>query len=190
VICLLIVKTPTDMKTIKRAVERTLKNKFPQRKVKRDNPGELKGCKTNFSVKQYFWNQISPADFDLYSIVLNKRRINHDLQNAPDRLYNYLARLVIDQIEFKGIKSIIVVMDRCKSKLEILDFNNYLELHLKAVIDPKSSLDINHSLSHEDRGLQAVDMFSWGFYRKYEKTDSSWYKLFCKKIKFETIYLP
>ena len=52
-------------------------------------------------------------------------------------------------------------------------------------------MDIYHYLSHEDLGLQAVDMFCWGIFRKYERKDSSWFDLFGKeKVIFDELYLP
>lgn len=39
-------------------------------------------------------------------------------------------------------------------------------------------------------GLQAVDLFSWGIFRKYENGDYGWYTIYWHKIRFETEYLP
>jgi hypothetical protein len=37
---------------------------------------------------------------------------------------------------------------------------------------------------------QAADLFSWGIFRKYEKRDTEWYKIFNSKIRYESKYLP
>jgi len=63
-------------------------------------------------------------------------------------------------------------------------------VQIKGQIDPKAPLEIFQSKSDEIRGLQAVDMFSWGVFRKYERNDNEWYNIFKKKISFETVYLP
>ena len=36
---------------------------------------ELKGTKTIFTIKEYFFKQIKDLDFGIYSLVLNKRRV-------------------------------------------------------------------------------------------------------------------
>jgi hypothetical protein len=38
--------------------------------------------------------------------------------------------------------------------------------------------------------LQAVDLFSWGIFRKYEKNNTEWFDLFKGKIKYDAVYLP
>ena len=45
-----------------------------------------------------------------------------------------------------------------------------------------------HSFSHEDKLLQAVDLFAWGLYRKYEVGDAEWYEVFKEKVAFERVY--
>ncbi|WP_347275663.1 hypothetical protein [Candidatus Kuenenia sp.] len=51
-------------------------------------------------------------------------------------------------------------------------------------------LDIYHWTSHENMGLQAVDTFSWGIFRKYEKKDYEWFSVFKGNVRHDTIYLP
>jgi hypothetical protein len=58
-----------------------------------------------------------------------------------------------------------------------------------AKIDPKIPLEIKHKNSCSDYGLNAVDLFSWGIFRKYERKDWEWYNIFKEKIKFDDIYL-
>jgi hypothetical protein len=59
---------------------------------------------------------------------------------------------------------------------------------LESRIPPLVPLSINHSPSHENKLLQAVDLFAWGFYRKYEEGDTQWYDVFQKKVVFERVY--
>ena len=35
----------------------------------------------------------------------------------------------------------------------------------------------------------AVDLFSWGIFRKYEKKDLKWFEIFREKVAFEEQYL-
>jgi hypothetical protein len=49
-------------------------------------------------------------------------------------------------------------------------------------------LTINHSFSHEEELLQAIDLFVWGIFRKYEIGDMQWSEIFKEKIVFERVY--
>ncbi|GAI67500.1 unnamed protein product [marine sediment metagenome] len=59
-----------------------------------------------------------------------------------------------------------------------------------AKIDLKISLEIKHKISCSNYGLNTVDLFSWGIFRKHERKDWEWYNIFKEKIKFDGIYLP
>lgn len=52
-----------------------------------------------------------------------------------------------------------------------------------------TDLNISHLTSQESAGLQAVDLFSWGIFRKYENNDMEWYRVYRDKVGFETEYL-
>jgi hypothetical protein len=60
----------------------------------------------------------------------------------------------------------------------------------KSFIDPRVPLDIIHINSHESPGLQAVDMFAWGIFRKYEKADLEWFNVFKARVCLDRSYLP
>jgi len=50
-------------------------------------------------------------------------------------------------------------------------------------------LYITHELSQDNTGLQVVDLFCWGLFRKYESNDTKWYDVFKEAIGFEDEYL-
>jgi len=50
-------------------------------------------------------------------------------------------------------------------------------------------MNIYHEDSKANTGLQAVDLFCWGVFRKYESKDTEWYSNFESQICFETEYL-
>jgi hypothetical protein len=165
------------------------------KKVKRRKLGnkiyELKGSKTDIKVKKYFISKIRDIEFEIYSYTLNKIRVYKELTNKKDRIYNFIARLVLDKIKFKdNLSRINLIIDRSKNKKEIEEFNKYIVMHLKSKINPDIPLDINHQLSVETPGLQVADMFSWGIFRKYERKDNCWYNEFKDRVKFDDIYLP
>lgn len=173
-------------------VKRTLKRKLNQRAHRKRIVQELKGSETALAVKEYFYNQIQSLKFGLYSVTLNKKRVYEQLTKKKARVYNYIARLVLDKIPFeKALTRVELIVDKSKSKPEIQEFNSYIINELQGRLDPKVPLDIYHKISHESFGLQAVDIFCWGIFRKYEKKDFVWFNIFEKgKVNFDTLYLP
>jgi hypothetical protein len=66
-------------------------------------------------------------------------------------------------------------------------FDNFILLQLKGKIDPSVPLGISHLDSCANYCLQAVDLFCWGIFRKYETNDTVWYDAFKDKIKYENL---
>lgn len=166
------------------AVKKTIKRKLPKKQA------ELKGSKDSIGVKEYFYRQIATIPFDIYSITLNKRRVYDKLTKQKDRVYNFITRNVMDRIPVENASTRIeVIIDKSKSKNEIIEFNDYIIRHIKGRIDPRVPLDIYHRKSHENLGLQVVDTFSWGIFRKYEKKDTKWFNIFRDKVKYDSVYL-
>lgn len=179
-----------DNKIISYAVKKTLKRKINISKSKRVVE-ELKGSQTSFEIKKYFFDQLKQAKFAIYSLTLNKTRVFHRLRDKQDRLYNFITRQIIDQIPInKATTRVVFTLDKCKGKPEIRNFNKYIEDQIKSRLDPKVPLDIVHGDSKKIPGLQVIDIFSWGIYRKYENNDCEWYNEFKAKIKFDKPYLP
>jgi len=170
-------------------VKHTISRKFHR---KGNNTAELKGSKTSLEIKRYFYERCKNIKFGIYALTLNKRRLYEKLSKDKERVYNYIARLVMDKIPFeKAISRVELIVDKSKSKPEIEEFNSYIMRALKGRLDPKVPLDIYHYLSHENTGLQAADIFCWGIFRKYEKKDSEWLEIFRQdKVRYEDLYLP
>ncbi|MFZ3089012.1 MAG: DUF3800 domain-containing protein [Nitrospirota bacterium] len=167
------------------AVKKTIKRKLPRQQ------NELKGVKDSIKVKEYLYKQASSVHFELYAVTLNKRRVYNNLAKQKDRVYNFIARNVMDKIPVESASvRIELIIDKSKSKKEVREFNDYLIRHIKGRIDPLVPLDIYHWKSHENLGLQAVDTFSWGIFRKYEKKDSEWFNIFKEKVRYDSVYLP
>ena len=189
VIALLVVYDMKSNKKIEKAVQRTLKNKI-RKKKRKANTIELKGSKTSFKVKEYFYRQIKDCKFEIYSIVLNKKRVYPELRRNKERLYNYLARLILGKCPLKKVQTrLILKVDRSKAKKEQGAFDRYLIFQIQAILSPKIPLEIYHIDSKESKGVQAMDMFIWGIFRKYENSDLEWYRVFREKVKFETVFL-
>jgi hypothetical protein len=151
---------------------------------------ELKGAKTAIEVKRYFYNRVKEIPFEVYALTLNKRRVYDQLTQVKDRVYNFIARLVLDRIPMEQADTrVVFVIDRSKNRDEVADFNAYVTRNLTARLDPRVPLNIYHVLSSENGGLQAADLFSWGIFRVHERNDTEWRDVYRAKIAFDGRYL-
>ena len=191
IVTILALRTPVNNRSLINAVKKTLRRKVnPKRKRKRTTP-ELKGSRTSLEVKEYFFRQVSGIRFAIYSLTLNKRRLYPELQYKKEITYNYLARLILDEIPFEHAQTrVSLIMDRRKTPREIMRFNRYIEEQLRNRLPPNVPLDINHMSSQESPGLQAVDMFCYGISRKYETKKMAWWNVFQGKVVKDILYLP
>jgi hypothetical protein len=192
VITLLVCNSNEVSAAFRMAVRRTLKNKINRRKNRANWLTELKGINTSIKTKKYFFKQIKEQDWQLYSVVLNKSRVENHLQTAKaqNKLYNFLARFLIEKLPLRQtFTNVQLVVDRSKNKNEIQDFNQYLKNQIEALLPLNTALSVEHLNSKESTGLQAVDLFCWGIARKYEHNDLQWYNVFRHKIVYETEYL-
>lgn len=158
----------------RKAVRRTLKKKLNHSGSGRIVQ-ELKGIGTTLALKSYFYRNLPTDGWRLYSVVLNKERVYENLQNphSKKKLYNFLARFILEKIDLRNAApAVTLITDRCKNREEIRDFNSYVENQLEALLPLKVPLNIYHERSHENAGLQAVDLFCWGIFRKYEGGDT------------------
>ncbi len=189
VITLLICEDAAAMDGFRRGVRRTLKNKLNKRK---NSFQELKGSSTSLAIKTYFYRHVSHAGWCLYSVILNKRRVYDNLRTKPGKkkLYNFLARFLLEKVDLsKAGNAVNLIIDRCKNKEEIKDFNSYVENQLQGLLPLDIPLFITHEASHNNPGLQSVDLFCWGIFRKHEEEDEKWYRLYQSAIAYEGEYL-
>ena len=155
---------------------------------------ELKGSKTDFKIKKYFFEKAKNNGWEIFTLALNKSRVIDNLKtkNGKKKLYNYLSRILIEKMapSLQNAKqNVELFVDKSKNSEEIRDFNNYLANQLEALLPLNIFLHIYHLSSTASFELQAVDIFCWGIFRKYELKDMEWYNLFKSKIAYETEYL-
>lgn len=190
-ITILVIRGNMEKRMLFKGVKKTLKRKLNPKGKRKRIVIELKGRKTTIEIKKYFYEQIKSLDFCIYALTLNKRRVYEYLTRNKSRVYNFIARNVLDQIPFNEIETRVdLIIDKSKSKPEIIEFNNYITTQLKAKIDPKIPLNICHLTSVENSGLQAVDLFSYGIFEKYERKRNEWFNVFKEKVKYDSLYLP
>jgi hypothetical protein len=143
-------------------------------------------------IKKYFFRNVRDDSWDIYTLVLNKARVEPHLQTkiGKKKLYNFLSRILMEKVNLTHVqRNVDLIVDRCKNKEEVRDFNQYLINQLEALLPLNTDLNISHLTSQESAGLQVVDLFSWGIFRKYENNDYEWYNVYRHKVRFETEYL-
>jgi hypothetical protein len=190
VIALLVCDNRPVVNQFKRAVSRSKKSKLRRTSGRLE---ELKGASTSIEIKEYFFRFSPSSGWGIYTVILDKERAYGRLRKKLNRskLYDFLARFLISQLQIPtGTNAVSLVIDRSKTRREIKDFDTYVGNHLTELMPMETPLFITHELSHNNPGLQAADLFSWGIFRKYERRDDEWYSLFSEWIIFEDEYLP
>ena len=174
-----------------KAVKKTIQRKLNPKNKRRRLVQELKGSTTAFSIKKYFLEQLESNDvpFALFSLTLDKKKLYERLTKEKSRVYNFLARKILDQIQFENAETrVYLYIDKSKSKPEIADFNQYIEQNIQARLDPKVLLHIIHENSHLHAGLQAADLFCWGIFRCYERKIYDWYECYKHYIRLNELF--
>lgn len=192
VITLLVCDSKEATDSFRKAARRTLKNKLNRKKRESRIVQELKGVKTGIEIKKYFYRHLTKKGWQLYAIVLNKERVYEDLRKpkVKKKLYNFLARFILEKVDLRNAgTAVTLILDLSKNKEEVRDFNSYVENQLEALLPLNVPLNIYHEHSYKNSGLQAVDLFCWGIFRKYEHGDSEWYDIFRSAIAYESEYL-
>lgn len=191
VVTILAVKGHETNRQLINGVKKTIRRKLNPKNKRRRIVVELKGTKTTEGIKEYFYRQVSDLDFGIYSIILNKRRVYEYLMKDKSRVYNFIARTVLDHIPYENAdEKIDLVIDKSKSKPEIIEFNGYIRRQLESKIDPAIPFNIYHADSKEHYAVQAVDLFSYAIFEKYERRRDNWFRIINKRIRYCSVYLP
>jgi hypothetical protein len=189
-VCILATSSAETQAAFKQSIRRTLKHKVNTPSRRRRIETELKGSSTTLAIKQYAWRHLADAQFGIYAVTLNKRRLYERLTREKERVYNYIARRVVDHIPFERAQDKVqLIVDRSKGKLGIADFNEYLRRQLQGRINPAVTLDITHEDSRRWHGLQWADLFAWGIFQKYERHRTPWFDTFKEKVRFDEQFL-
>jgi hypothetical protein len=174
------------LKEVKLTIRRKLNPKNKRNRLIK----ELKGTNTKFKIKKYFYKKIKNYKFGIYSITIKKANIYEDFLRNKSRVYNWISRKVLDLIPFNYNQGsrVELIVDKSMGKPEIRNFNDYIFKNLEAKLPPDVKIDIYHWKSHENPGLQIVDLFCWGIFQKYERKNNKWYNLFKDKLNSEELY--
>ncbi len=181
VIAVLVCKDAVMDKQLQKAISRTIKNKLGAK------ANELKGTKIELKIKTYFLAQLHKLavnDFEIYAVIVDKRKLlKTDTQNKS-ALYNQITSMLLQQITTQDVSAVTLIVDKSKNKYGMKIFDDYLKRELNL----EMPFFIHHYSSSASRGLQAVDLFCWGIYRKYEHQDAEWYQAYESMISYEKEY--
>lgn len=190
VIALLVCLDNQTHKSTLQSVKKTLRNKLPKNTI------ELKGNNLTLAIKKYFLKEMQRVEnWCLYAAITDKKSWvdNHNRNNShvlkKKMLYDEVSKRLFSQIDYlETAKRVDIVIDRSKNKDEIAEFDIAITAEIKKRLSKKAVLTIRHAYSHEEAGLQAIDVFCTGIWRKHEKSDTTWYAEFSEKIATETVY--
>ena len=179
-ITLLITKDPKKVKrVIKKCRQRILKKKhkkFP----------ELKASKSSPLIRKYILKELAKLDLSVLTIILNKSQVYDYLKTKREKLYNYIAGLILAEAQLEPSYENVVIDKRVKKKAVRRDFDTYIQDKIdKKRLLPIKRLRISHFNSQKREALQAMDFVSWAIFRKYEHKDTIYYDFIKEKISTE-----
>lgn len=157
-------------RVVKRARQRKLKKKLAE-------VPELKGYNSSPELRQFILRRIASLDCGIYVLAVEKKQVFPSLMAAQNKLYNWLCRVLCQQISGKEIK--LVVDKKYNNRLLRSDFNKYI---IRELLSYGIKTTVEHTESHACPALQAVDFVAWAANRKYSGGDDSYYKIIEPKV--------
>jgi len=173
---------PGEKRIVEKIVSKThseLKKKFKRR------IGVLHAVKEKPATRKRILRRLNRISCSIMAICLNKNKISSTLQDEKRVLYNYVTNVLLNRVYSK--KAIY-----CKEPINLIasrretnkSFNENFKNYLNRQVKNNHQCDINILIRtpSEEKALQMVDFISWAMFRKYEKGDKSYYKIFKQKI--------
>jgi len=154
----------TDFSPLNRIVKNLQRNKFKKELKK---ASEIKANNSSREFKKTMLSKLNEVnDARVFYVVLEKKKIfSHYLKSNHDKLYNFVAGKLAQNIPIQGGK-IEIRIDKSKGKQVLQqDFNGYF---LKKLKNNDAQITIFHSYSHAWTGLQFADLLAWSCFQKFE----------------------
>jgi hypothetical protein len=108
---------------LKRIAKRTRHRRLAKKHQKLP---ELKATKVNSVIREYVLRQLASADASVMYVVLDKGKVYDYLKSKKNKLYNYVAGLVLNEAQIKG-DEINLVIDKFSQNMAIRrDFDQYV----------------------------------------------------------------
>ncbi len=157
---------------IKRIRQRKLKKKIK-------DLSEIKANNSDDNIRNVVLNKLANSDCEFHIIVVDKKQVKDYLFDKKDKLYNFIAGILIQHAQV-GYDEINIVIDKkYRSSLIRNDFDEYIRNYK---VKWNAKIKIEHLESGQNLGLQAVDFVAWATHRKLNTEDDKFYKIIEKKI--------
>lgn len=160
-----VVMDKSENKSIHRKMKRIclrVKNNNPDKKWPR---GEVKASLLRMKQRADIIKHFPKDKIKVYSITIDKTKLQPKMFEDKAISYNYWLRLVIDNVldDYPECKSLSINIDKRDIKVfSGNSFEDYLKIHLLFVRESDAELHINYPESHNDYGVQIADFFSNG----------------------------
>jgi len=167
-----------EIYAIKRII-RKVRAKIIKKKLKKYP--ELKGNNSNDKVRTEVLERFSKTISEIFVIILEKSKVYEYLKDKKNRLYNYIANLILNECSLDS-NNVCLIVDKSKSNRSLReDFDNYIRRSLNEK-NPSCKLLIKHENSQNEECLQVLDFISWAIFRNYEYKDPNFMNLIKDKI--------
>ncbi len=152
-----------------------------QRKLKKQikELPEIKANNSDDRIRELVLTKLSKIDCSIIALVVKKDRIFDNLMGAQNKLYNYLCKILLENLVGRGEVK-IVIDKKYTNRLLREDFDSYIKRELATYRSIKAQ--VSQILSHNSNELQVVDFIAWAINRKYNVDDNRYYNLIEDKI--------
>ncbi len=163
-----------------RRVVKKIRQKFLKKKLK--NSPEVKWNNSSEYLKIKILKSLAKKEFEVLSIILDKKNVYSRLKKEKHKLYNYLCKLILSECSLND-SAVELFVDRSKGKRALRDdFDNYIRSY---IVDENCNLKIKHEDSKGNGGLQSLDFVSGAIFNKYKYGNEKFYDIIKDKIFLE-----
>ncbi len=163
---------------VERCIKRTREQKLP--KKYKEIP-ELKFHNSSQTIRERVLKCLAKTDNDVAYVILRKDQVYPYLRDERTILYNYITGILLSKIikSYRLEGSVDLIIDKSLYNKQRDNFDNYLTRKASELV---VTLNLAHSDSIQDRGVQAVDYVAGGINYTYCQEDNRYYKIIEDKV--------
>lgn len=160
---------------------RRIIKKLRQRKLKREmrQVNEIKANNSTPEIRKYVLSELKKHNCQIFAIVVDKGKLLSKYDQAQDKLYHYLCRLLLDKVSIKDGATVIIIDQKDTNKLIKKNFKNYIEMVYRG---KDRKVKFSQTESFNDNGLMIVDFVAWSINRKWNCNDPSYYEIIKEQL--------
>jgi hypothetical protein len=164
---------------------KNIRTKILKKKLK--NTSEIKFSNTNKNIQKKVLEKVNKLNLEIYSLVINKNYVYENLKNKIPTLYNYLMKILLEKSTCKvdKNKNLNIFLDKCMNKIQMNNFQNYIELEFLDLFKELPKVEIKHVDSQKNCGIQVIDFIVNAVRYKYEYNNKEFYNLILNKVEIE-----